>query len=523
LGAFELALIVAFSIFVGTAWAARAHMLFGGALPEGVLLGGLALGAGVAHVLVSERVHVFRGHAPRGGRALDALIPASLALTAWGWTVGPGAAAFALLPTLSALILAPVGTGILFYRAPRSGAPRLWHLLGGLWVFGYLFAIQVLLLLVVAPLSRLWIREADRRLVYLRRMSGVGARRLFDWFPYGRLDLIDVTEAAFERRAVVVSNHQSSVDIPLVLSLPGDVRLTLKQRVWDAPFLGIAARRLGHLLVEQDRPEATLERCRGALEEGASAHFFPEGTRSDDDYPKRFRRGAFDVAVELGCDVVPLVLCDTNMCVPRDAHWVEDYHMVVKALPPVTPASFDYSLGPRALMKHVQELVRAEYLVEHARIHTAEYLAYKVRRLYRYQGREAARAVERQLADEQTLTVLAEALPTEGRVVDLFCGVGVLTNWMRLKWPRLDVRAFDTDESVLRTARSSTTGTTRVVYGGGSLEEWDLGGAVAAVVGAADVSRRDEALARLRESLPAGASIVVLGEPPCTYVLGASS
>ena len=46
-------------------------------------------------------------------------------------------------------------------------------------------------------------------------------------------------------------------------------------------------------------PRPTLRRCREKLAEGASVHFYPEGTRSPDGFVQRFHRGAFELAVEL--------------------------------------------------------------------------------------------------------------------------------------------------------------------------------------------------------------------------------
>src|SRR5207248_990484 len=91
--------------------------------------------------------------------------------------------------------------------------------------------------------------------------------------------------------------------------------------------------------------------------EGASVHFYPEGTRSPDAFMRRFQRGAFELAVDLRQDVLPILLCDTNTAMPRDAYWFEPYHSVVRALPRVTPQNFDYSRGSLELMRHCEALM----------------------------------------------------------------------------------------------------------------------------------------------------------------------
>ena len=73
----------------------------------------------------------------------------------------------------------------------------------------------------------------------------------------------------------------------LIVSLPGDVRQTAKKRVFDTPILGIGCKMLGHVMVEPNDPATTLRRCREKLAEGASVHFYPEGTRSLDGFVQR--------------------------------------------------------------------------------------------------------------------------------------------------------------------------------------------------------------------------------------------
>jgi 1-acyl-sn-glycerol-3-phosphate acyltransferase len=509
-GALEPALVVVVSAAAGSAWGLRASP-YAGWPPDKWLENGFFVGALLAAMLVQRRLALFRRLPARGDTAVATVSFFAATLLA-GVLLARGDSDWPLvaLPVLSAVLLAPIGMNILLALGKESGTPRLVHLLGGAWVFAFLAFVQITLLCFIRPFLRLRGRNEEQRLARLRALSRSGTQRLFAWFPYGRLELVGASAESFRKPSVVVSNHQSSVDIPLVLSLPGDIRLTLKKRVWDAPWLGIAAQELRHVLVEPEKPAATLERCRAVMAEGASVHFFPEGTRAHDVYPRRFHRGAFDVAVELGCDVVPVVLCDTRMCVPRDAWWVEDFHMVVKVLPPITPANFDYAAGARELMKHAQELVRVELTRELERIHTPAYLAYKVRRHYRYLGRSVERRVARELASESLRALLGEAVPEEGTLLDLYCGLGVRSNWLREKRPRLRVHGLDPDPDAIRVAHASAAGTERLTFASGAPADWQLPEANAAILSARDPALVTALLPRLKEAIPAGSPLFLL-------------
>ncbi len=504
-GALEPALIAVVATGLGLVWSAPFELPAGSAWRTAAF----GLGLACATLQVAERLAVWRGaesgafRGPRTGLFAAAVV---LVLAA-AVSVAPSAGLAVLLPSLAALLLAPIGTTILFLR-PGSGAPRLRHLAGGLFVFVYMAVAQLVLLLLARPLLLLFVRDEARRLERLNALASAGTRALFRHFPYGRMRFLGLDSATFKRPALVVSNHQSSVDIPVVLSLSGRVALTLKKRVWDAPWLGRSARRLGHVLVEPDDPAATLERCRAALHAGRSVHFFPEGTRTLDLWPKRFHRGAFDVAIELSCPVVPIVLCDTRSAVPRDAHWVDDFDTVVEALPAVTPRTFDYTAGPRALAKHVQELIRTAFEARLASLSTPAVVRTKVRRRYRYFGRSVTRRVERELCDDAFLTALG-ALPSTGVVLDVGAGVGVASNVLRETKPRLRIRAFETDATDLRTASAASRGTARIELADRFDSRAATSAADGAVVRAAKLTGDDAFGARLATALRPGALLVV--------------
>ena len=299
---------------------------------------------------------------------------------------------------IATLILTPLCMDLLLFKNPPRGAPRWWHPLTTLWVVAHLGGCQVFLYYLLRPVLKIisWVRPSSRTANghcsqhdangegagnlpansphsraadgdrprswaddQLRRATRWMARGVVRCVPFGKTEFQNITPATFSTPCVIVSNHQSAVDVMLVVSLPGDVRQTAKKRVFDAPMLGIGCKLLGHVMVEPNDPALTLRRCRETLAGGASVHFYPEGTRSQDGFIQRFHRGAFELAVELRQDVLPLVLCDTNTAMPRDAYWFEPYRASVRALPRVTPQNFDYALGVVPLMKHCEAIVRA--------------------------------------------------------------------------------------------------------------------------------------------------------------------
>lgn len=373
---------------------------------------------------------------------------------------------------VATLILTPLCMDLLLFRRQPTGAPRWWHPLGTLWVAVHLGSSQIFLYYILRPLLKLFSPRAAAG--QLRRATRWMARGVVKAMPFGKLEFKDIAPETFSPPCIVISNHQSAVDVMLVVSLPGDVRQTAKKRVFDEPFLGIGCKILGHVMVEPDRPAVTLQRCRERLAAGASVHFYPESTRSRDGFVQRFYRGAFELAVELKQDILPVLLCDTCTAVPRDGYWFEPYHAVVRALPRVTPQNFDYSQGPLALMRHCEKIVRDGLQAELDRLNTPKILRRKVERLYRYQGKFIELFAHFKLKNDRMFAPLDRVVPREGLILDLGCGYGLATQWLAQCTDRRSFHAVDFDENKIRAARQTALENERIKFEVRDILEWEF-------------------------------------------------
>ena len=433
----------------------------------------IGMGEDYSVFLATSKMDEWRGHPPRI-HATSASVLISAATTIFGFAV----LVFARHPVLfsmgttvligmvsafiATLVITPACMDLLLFRPQPTGAPRWWHPLGTLWAAVHLGAGQLFLYYILRPVLKLCSpQSADDR---LRRATRWSARGLVKALPFGRLEFKDITPATFSPPCIVISNHQSAVDVVLVVSLPGDVRQTAKKRVFDAPFLGLGCKLLGHVMVEPNLPAVTLQRCRERLASGASVHFYPEGTRSPDGFVQRFHRGAFDLAVELRQEILPVILCDTWTGVPRGAWWFEPYHAVVRALPRVTPQNFDYSLGSTALMQHCEQIIRDALQRQLDELNTPHVLRRKVGRLYRYQGRFVEQFVHWKMKLDPLFPALDGAVPRQGFILDLGCGYGLATHWLAYCTDARTFLGVDYDENKIRVARRTAPENPRIRF-----------------------------------------------------------
>jgi 1-acyl-sn-glycerol-3-phosphate acyltransferase len=363
---------------------------------------------------------------------------------------------------IATLILTPIFTDLVLFKNPPRGAPRWWHLLGTVWVTIHLGASELILWYVLRPVLK--IVSPGRADSLLRRATSRAAFWVVKALPFGKLEFRDLTPATLARPSIVISNHQSAVDVMLMVALPGDVRQTAKKRVFDAPMLGVGCKLCGHIMVEPNDPETTLQRCKEKLAEGASVHFFPEGTRSLDGALLRFHRGAFELAAELGTDILPIVLCDTWTAMPRDGYWFEPYHVIVQALPRITPQNFDYSRGSLALMRHSETLVRDALYRLLQEVNTPKVLRRKVQRLYRYQSMFVEQFVYWKMKLDPMFPWLNQVVPREASVLDLGCGFGIATHWLAYGSYERTLVGLDYDEHKVRVAQRSAPENPRIRF-----------------------------------------------------------
>ncbi len=127
------------------------------------------------------------------------------------------------------------------------------------------------------------------------------------------------------RPYVVVSNHESFVDILLISHLPTEMKWMSKIEIMKIPLVGWMMRLARDIPLERGDStsgKAALEACVDRLDSGASVMIFPEGTRSKTGEMRKFRAGAFKLAIEGQHPILPLAVYGT-----RDALRKHDWRL----------------------------------------------------------------------------------------------------------------------------------------------------------------------------------------------------
>lgn len=130
-----------------------------------------------------------------------------------------------------------------------------------------------------------------------------------------RLEIAVIGKLSDEKPLLLLGNHISYVDIPLLMKVAPDVAFVAKQEIGKWPVFGQGARAAGTIFVKRESGESrasTRETIKASLREGRRIALFPSGTTCVDE-AKPWRRGAFEIAQEEGVLIQPFRLTYTPL------------------------------------------------------------------------------------------------------------------------------------------------------------------------------------------------------------------
>ena len=148
---------------------------------------------------------------------------------------------------------------------------------------------------------------------------------------------------------VVMSNHQSHFDIPVVFQALGiPLRMVAKRELFRIPVMGSAMRYSGFIEVDRSRHTKAIRSLAAARErlqrDQTSVWIAPEGTRSVDGQLGAFKRGGFHLAIDAGLRILPVAVDGTlRVLRAKDTEVHRDQRVRVVIGPPVDAASYGRS------------------------------------------------------------------------------------------------------------------------------------------------------------------------------------
>lgn len=204
------------------------------------------------------------------------------------------------------------------------------------FIYQYLIAWPLLLLLTIFTAVFTVCTVHWRNAEFVHKVQQFWSRSFF-WLMFLPVSVDGIEHIKPKQSYVFVANHQSMFDVWLVYGwLPVIFKWLMKAELRKVPFVGTGCKAAGHIFVDRRNAKAAMESLKEVekqLVDGVCTVIFPEGTRSLDGEVGRFKRGAFQIAWDLGLPVIPLSLDGCYEVLPKGKPFVQRHpvHMHIGA------------------------------------------------------------------------------------------------------------------------------------------------------------------------------------------------
>ena len=138
---------------------------------------------------------------------------------------------------------------------------------------------------------------------------------------------------------IIVANHQSMVDIPVLHGRLGlKIKWIIKKELEHIPIFSYSCKKLGCIFIDRNDQKSAIKSIHDAgrkLPKGASVIFFPEGTRTRDGRLHPFKKGAFRFAKDSKIPVLPVTIENTMQILPPETLDLFPGTVRIRIYPPV--------------------------------------------------------------------------------------------------------------------------------------------------------------------------------------------
>jgi len=242
--------------------------------------------------------------------------------------------------------------------APRAAlAARAWQVARRSVAFAYYGLGGLAIATVVLPAQRRLARlrgDAEPPDLAAQRIAQRGSQSFIRLME--RLGLLRVHWSGAERlRAgpfVVVANHPSLIDTPLLTSRMPQADFVVSPGWSENPFLRRAVAQTGYLRTDRGA-RALLREAVARLRAGRSVVIFAEGSRTPAEGLRPFQRGAAHIALASGRDLLPVSIRVAPRTLMKGQSWAHtpertpEWHVEVGE--PLRPAELVGAIGDRRL------------------------------------------------------------------------------------------------------------------------------------------------------------------------------
>ena len=266
---------------------------------------------------------------------------------------------------------------------------------------------------------------------------------------------INKAHERFQHPAIIIANHQSFIDILVLLSLSSKILMVTNHWVWHSPFFGAIIRYVDFYYIGEGY-EQYMERMRKKVKEGYSIAIFPEGTRTYNGKMKRFHKGAFYLAETLQLDILPILLYGNNKIIAKAQPFNIRKGIIYTEILPRIPAD-DLSFGTtyQERTKRISAYMKEGYARICREKNTTDNPAFYEALIqnYIYKGPVVEWYIRIKVKMERNYRLFNRLIPAQGQITDIGCGFGPLCYMLSMLSEDRDILGIDYDEDKIALAQ----------------------------------------------------------------------
>ena len=266
---------------------------------------------------------------------------------------------------------------------------------------------------------------------------------------------INKANECFQHPTIIIANHQSFIDILVLLSLSSKILMVTNHWVWHSPFFGAIIRYVDFYYIGEGY-EQYMERMRKKVKEGYSIAIFPEGTRTYNGKMKRFHKGAFYLAETLQLDILPILLYGNNKIIAKAQPFNIRKGIIYTEILPRIPAD-DLSFGTtyQERTKRISAYMKEGYARICREKNTTDNPAFYEALIqnYIYKGPVVEWYIRIKVKMERNYRLFNRLIPAQGQITDIGCGFGPLCYMLSLLSEDREILGIDYDEDKIALAQ----------------------------------------------------------------------
>lgn len=254
---------------------------------------------------------------------------------------------------------------------PRSGIVKMMDRIFSICFLVYFILSSVFFNLLTALIT-LFTFPFDKRRQLVHMMSCVWGTQYLYVNPFWRFKVEGVENIDPDKTYIIIGNHSSYFDILVCYSLFRKFKFVSKETIFKIPLIGWNMYLNQYVKIRRGNLSSIKEMmatCKEWLKMGASVMMFPEGTRTETGELLPFRAGCFNLALELGVPIVPIVIYGTFEVFPKsrnELRMIQPIH--ARVLPPMMPADYEGKPGKMKdeafkLMSETLHQLRAQHQI----------------------------------------------------------------------------------------------------------------------------------------------------------------